>query len=248
VIGSETATPTEENILEIEGLTKRFGGMIVLDNLTFAVPRGQIHAVIGPNGAGKTSLFNLISGIYSTTSGTIRFRGEDITNLRVSQVAARGLGRTFQVPRLFDQMTLLENMLVPAVPRPVSTLRARSRAMELLALVHLDELKDEPAAEISGGQKKLLEFMRTMMFDPELILLDEPFNGVSPALIERLIKMVLDFNNTNGTTFLLVSHEIPLVTQLCKTVAVLSAGRLIARDSPERVRRDPAVIEAYLGQ
>ncbi len=234
-------------ILTVDRVKKRFGGMIVLDGVSIAVERGRIHGIIGPNGAGKTTLFNVINGIYAANGGTITFKGTDITNRKLSDIASRGLGRTFQVARVFNEMTLLENMLVPAIPRRLSWREARERALHLLEIAGLVELKDQPAVEVSGGQKKLLEFMRTMMAEPELVLLDEPFGGINPALVERLSEIVLDLNRKEGKTFLLISHEMPSVTRLCAVVTVLAAGRTIAQGPPAEIRADPAVIEAYLG-
>lgn len=233
-------------LLEIRGLTKRFDRLLVLDGIELDVAEGEIQGVIGPNGAGKSTLFNLINGIYATDGGTIRFRGRDIANKAVHRVAAMGIGRTFQVARVFDEMSVLENMLVPMVPLSVSRAETMRRAEALLEMATLDRVAASPAVEISGGQKKLLEFMRTMMADPSLILLDEPFNGINPALIEVLIGIVRRLNG-EGKTFLLISHEMPHVSELCGVVTVLAAGRNVARGSPAEVRENPAVIEAYLG-
>ena len=234
-------------ILAVEALTKRFGGLIVLDRVMLEVAPGQIHGVIGPNGAGKTTLFNVINGIYTTSGGRVVFRGRNVTNSSLSRIAKLGLGRTFQVPRVFNEMSLLDNMLVPTIPRRLPRRTAEARALELLELAGLADLRHQVAIEISGGQKKLLEFMRTMMFDPEMVLLDEPFGGINPALVDRLTDIVLQLNREQGKTFLLISHEMPSVMRLCEIVTVLAAGSTIAHGKPAEVRANPAVIEAYLG-
>ena len=208
---------------------------------------GKIHGVIGPNGAGKTTMFNVINGVYTPNEGTISYKGRDITGLKTNKIAAMGIGRTFQVARVFNEMTLMENMMVPLIPKRVSKKEGEKRASELLEMAGLTRLKDQLAVEISGGQKKLLEFMRTMMADPEVILLDEPFAGVNPGLIERLIEITFELNKTRGKTFLLISHDIPSVMKLCKNLTVLSAGTTIAEGLSEKVRHNPAVIDAYLG-
>ena len=234
--------------LKVDQVVKRFGGIPALDGVSIMVERGKIHGVIGPNGAGKTTMFNIINGVYTPNEGRVIFMNRDITGFKPYKIAARGIGRTFQVARVFNEMTLLENMVVPLIPRRgISQKRGREKALELLEMAELSHIKDHLAVEISGGQKKLLEFMRTMMADPDVILLDEPFAGVNPALIDRLIDITMELNQSKKKTFLLISHDIPSVMKLCKNLTVLSAGKTIAEGEAETIRHDPAVIDAYLG-
>jgi len=233
--------------LEVDQVHKYFGGIPALFGVSLSVEQGKIHGVIGPNGAGKTTMFNVINGVYSPDEGNVIFKDRKITGLKPNQIASLGIGRTFQVARVFNEMTLMENMMVPLIPRQVSKKEGKRKALELLEMAGLIHLRDHLAVEISGGQKKLLEFMRTMMADPEVLLLDEPFAGVNPGLIERLIEVTFELNRTRGKTFLLISHDIPSVMKLCKNLTVLSAGTTIAEGESEKIRHDPAVIDAYLG-
>lgn len=234
-------------LLEIYDVYKRFGGIPALDGVSLSVEEGKIHGVIGPNGAGKTTMFNVINGVYTPEKGTILFKGREIAGLKPNKIANMGIGRTFQVPRVFNEMTLMDNMMVPIIPRRLSKKEGERKALELLEMADLTHLRDQLGVEISGGQKKLLEFMRTMMADPEMVLMDEPFAGVNPALIERLIEITFELNKTRSKTFLLISHDIPSVMKLCKNLTVLSAGKTIAEGESEKVRHDPSVIDAYLG-
>ncbi len=253
----------DESLLSVRDLVKDFGGLRAIDHCTLDVRPGTITGLIGPNGAGKTTLFNIVTGFIPPDAGRVFFRGDDITNLPPHRIFSKKLSRTFQIPREHQSMTVLENlMLVP--PRQVGErlwnnwfrpgaiaaeeARIRDKALEVLDFVDLDHLAEEPSANLSGGQKKLLELARTLMADPELVLLDEPFNGISPALIEVLIGIVQRLNREEGKTFLLISHEMPHVGELCETVTVLSAGSDIARGTVEEIRNEPAVIDAYLGQ
>jgi len=240
--------PSGEAILRLQGVSKSFGGLQVLEDVSFDVAPGSIHGVIGPNGAGKTTLFNVINGMLRADSGRILFRDVEIGRLSLSRIARLGMGRTFQVARVFREMTLTDNMLVAGIPLGLSATAARERAQRLLAFARLDALADQAAVEISGGQQKLLEFVRSMMGDPALVLLDEPFNGISPALIDRLIEMMVRLNNEDGKTFLLISHEMPHISSLCGRVTVLNGGRLLAQGSPADIRENSAVVEAYLGR
>jgi len=235
-------------LLEVHDVFKHFGGIPALDGVSLSVEEGKIHGVIGPNGAGKTTMFNVINGVYIAEKGTILFKGREITDSKPNKIAHMGIGRTFQVPRVFNEMTLMDNMMVPIIPRRISKKEGERKALELLEMADLTHLRDQLGVEISGGQKKLLEFMRTMMADPEVVLMDEPFAGVNPALIERLIEITFELNKTRSKTFLLISHDIPSVMKLCKNLTVLSAGKTIAEGESEKVRHDPAVIDAYLGR
>ncbi len=234
-------------LLEVHDVFKHFGGIPALDGVSLSVEEGKIHGVIGPNGAGKTTMFNVINGVYNAEKGTILFKGREITGLKPNKIANMGIGRTFQVPRVFNEMTLMDNMMVPIIPRRLSKKEGERKALELFEMADLTHLRDQLGVEISGGQKKLLEFMRTMMADPEVVLMDEPFAGVNPALIERLIEITFELNKTRSKTFLLISHDIPSVMKLCKNLTVLSAGKTIAEGESEKVRHDPSVIDAYLG-
>lgn len=249
-------------LLEVDTLVKDFGGLRAVNNCSFAVPAGSITGLIGPNGAGKTTVFSLISGFHVPDSGTVTFDGHDITGLPSHRIFRYGLSRTFQIPREHRGLTLLENlMLVPVgqlgenplnmLLRPSGVWRQeraiREKAREILEFVSLSHLETEYAANLSGGQKKLLELARTLMADPKLILLDEPAAGVNPTLMGRIRERIIDLNRDRGITFLLIEHDMPLVMGLCDPVIVMNAGTKLAEGKPELIRDDPRVLEAYLG-
>jgi ABC-type branched-subunit amino acid transport system ATPase component len=237
-----------EPLLKVEGVRKRFGGLHVLDGISTIVEAGKIQGIIGPNGAGKSTLFDVISGIVRPDSGRIIFDGVELGRRPQYAVASLGIGRTFQLARVFRELTVLENMLVPAIEQRQPIRESESRARELLQLAKLQPVMNNRAAEISGGQQKILEFLRLLMNRPKLLLLDEPFNGVHPALISQFIELIQRVNRESGASVLLVSHEINHIMRLCDSVCVLNAGKEIAYGSPEQVRANPLVIEAYLGR
>jgi ABC-type branched-subunit amino acid transport system ATPase component len=236
---------TDQLILRAEGLTKRFGGVVAVDDCTFDLTPHRIWGLIGPNGSGKTTLFNLLSGTLAPDRGQIVFRGQNVAGWPSHRITRLGMGRSFQITRLFRAMTVWENMQVAA--RAADRAVVAARADELIDFVGLHELRDEYAGNLSYGQSKLIEFMRLLMTEPELILLDEPFAGVNPVMENKLVDLIHHLQ-AEGKTFLITDHEMHLITRLCERVLVLDYGRLIAVDTPERVRQDERVIEAYFGR
>jgi branched-chain amino acid transport system ATP-binding protein len=248
-------------MLETIGLTKEFGGLKAVEDVSLTVARGTITGLIGPNGAGKTTLFNMLAGNLKPTAGRIRFDGERIDGLPNHCIFRKGLVRTFQIPRPFAEMTVLENlMLVPADQegerfwntwfRP-GTVRKRERAIrararELLDFIGLMRLANEPARTLSGGQLKLLEIGRALMAEPKMLLLDEPGAGVNPTLLGEIVERIAALN-ARGITFLIIEHNIDLVMTLCRPVVVMVQSRVLTQGEPGTVRRDPRVLEAYLG-
>jgi branched-chain amino acid transport system ATP-binding protein len=249
-------------VLEVEGVTKTFGGVRAVNRCTLSVKKNTITGLIGPNGAGKTTLFNLITGFLVPTAGRILFEGERIEGLPPHRTFHRGIVRTFQIPRELKTMTVLENlMLVP--PHQVGEQiwnpwlfgfrvsrqerQIYEKALEVLEFVDLLHLRDEYAANLSGGQKKLLELARTLMCDPKMILLDEPGAGVNRVLMRRLVENIETLCRDRGITFFVIEHDIDLVTRLCNPVIVMSQGEYLAEGSPEEIKQDERVLDAYLG-
>ncbi len=241
-------------LLEIQDLTKDFGGLRAVNHCSFNVEEGTITALIGPNGAGKTTVFNLITGLLKPNEGRALFDGKNIVGLRPHRITRRGISRTFQITRDLMEMTVLENMVVQS---PTTGLRGlfaggilqqeRQRAMELLDFVGIAHLADEKAKKLSYGQKKLMEFASVLMSEPRLIMLDEPAGGVNPALLEKIVDRIRRLNG-DGITFLIVEHNMDVVMNLSHSVVVMAHGEVLTQDTPEAVRRNPIVLDAYLGE
>jgi len=233
-----------ENILELRDVTKRFGGVTAVNRCSLGLAPGKIYGLIGPNGSGKTTLFNCITGLEACEEGQIRFRGERIDGLKPHQVTRRRIGRTFQVIRIFPELTALENLLV-VTWLPFDG--AQRRARELLELVTLDRLQDEYAGNLSYGQQKLLEFARVLMTDPDLVLLDEPAAGVNRTLLNELLQTIRNLR-AQGKTIFIVEHDMKVIMDLSEKIFVLNYGEKIAEGPPEMIRTDERVIEAYFGR
>jgi len=241
------------SLLEVQDVSKSFGGIQALDTCSISVEQGSITGLIGPNGSGKTTLFNVMTGYERVDSGQIRFQGEAITNTPPDKVFRLGIGRTFQLTRIFPRLTVLENMHVAVQRQNLKGLLSRwsstheqERALDLLDFVNLLSLKDMLAGNLSYGQKKLLEFAFVLIAEPQVILLDEPAGGINPTMINYLAGRIRMLNQ-RGVTFLVVEHNMEFVMDLCERVMVMHRGARIAEGTPGEVRANPAVLEAYLG-
>ncbi|HEY9271321.1 ABC transporter ATP-binding protein [Achromobacter sp.] len=248
-------------LLSINGLSAGFGGFKALDDVSLEVRKGELVGLIGTNGAGKSTLFSVVTGYIPPSSGSVRFADEDITGVAVHQRVRRGLARTFQVPREFSQLTVFDNMMAAApdqrgeklaalvfARREVAREEARNaeRVHELLAFLNLTRVADEPAGKLSGGQKKLLELGRLLMLEPRCILLDEPFAGVNPVLIEELSARIVELNQ-RGLTVAIIEHNLEELSRIVPRMYVMDRGRVIAEGTPDSVLANEQVREAYMG-
>lgn len=233
-------------LLQTDELTKSFGALVANDEISIAVPRGEIRGIIGPNGSGKSTFFNTVSSFYRADSGTVYFDGEDVTNDKPHELAQKGLVRTFQIVQPFEELTVRENLLAVYSGGLRISDEKRARADEVLELVELEEVAENEAHELSGGQQKLLEFGRVLMLEPECILLDEPTAGINPALEKRLLRYI-EAENETGTTFVIIEHDMKVMKDLADTVTVFNQGKVIAEGPFDEVKELDSVRDAYLG-
>lgn len=260
-MNSSNSDVAAEEGVELSSVSKAFGGFVAVDVDELSIPPTGVTALIGPNGAGKTTLFDLLSGFTTPTTGTIRYGGRDVTTQSPDRRARAGLVRTFQLTRVFERLSVIDNMLIGTLPgshlrlatsvfRPLHSAKqqrmVRARAMDLLEQVGLFAVAGLSAGGLSGGQKKLLELARALMCEPSMLLLDEPMAGVNPAVRERLIDLIRGLVAT-GVGVVFVEHDLPRVMALADRIVVLDRGKVIANGPPDLISVDTAVIEAYLG-
>lgn len=246
----------ELQILKVESLTKRFGGLVAVDKVSLHVDKGEIVGLLGPNGSGKTTLFNCVTGYYKPDEGSVQLNDEDITGKPMEVICEKGVYRTFQLPRVFPELSVLQNVLLAKAHKLEGLLNILlkgfsgaeiRRAKELVEFVGLTRLLDEPAGNLSGGQQKLLELACALMKAPQIILLDEPTGGVNPTLINHIKSKIIEMNN-EGCTFFIIEHNMEVIMDLAERIYVLDYGQLIAEGNPEEIRNNEAVLEAYFGR
>lgn len=240
-------------LLQATDIRKAFGGIQALDSCSITVEKGSITGLIGPNGSGKTTLFNVITGYERSDTGKVEFNGLDISRYTPNRIFGMGMGRTFQLTRIFPRLTVTENMHVAIQRKGLASLLGRwsassehARALQLLEFVGLMHLRDTPAGSLSYGQRKLLELAFILIAEPQMVLLDEPAGGINPTLIDQLGERIRELNR-QGVTFLIVEHNMEFIMGLCNRVMVMHRGAKLAEGAPEAVRANPAVLEAYLG-
>ncbi len=253
---------TNNIILEAKSMTRRFGGLVAVNNVSFTVNEHEIFGLIGPNGAGKTTLFNLITAFIPLSSGELRYQGANISRLRPHQIANLGIARTFQNIRLFGELSALENIVIARHLHNTSNVltgvlglprarreekKSRRKALELLEMVGLSDRADEKAKNFAYGDQRRLEIARALALEPQILLLDEPAAGMNPNEKQQLSEFIRSLREQFNLTIVLIEHHVPLVMGLCDRIAVLDFGQLIALGEPAVVRNNPAVIEAYLG-
>ena len=254
---------SDSNILQVNNLSKFFGGLAAVSNCSLKIKKGSITGIIGPNGSGKTTLFNLIAGNLETSQGTVFFNNENITNTPSYELFAKGVLRTFQIAHEFTNLTVLENLmmvpgkqsgenLVNALFKPSlvkkEEVKVREKALEVIDFLNLKHLSNELAGNLSGGQKKLLELGRTMMVDAKLVLLDEVGAGVNRTLLKEIGSAILRLNKEQGYTFCMIEHDMEFISRLCNPVIVMAEGSVLFEGSSDEVKKNEKVIERYLGK
>jgi branched-chain amino acid transport system ATP-binding protein len=242
---------SKDELLVIDGVTKKFGGLVAVDNVTIGVKKGEILGLIGPNGSGKTTLFNVITGLYSPDGGTILFKGEKIGGLKPHKISRKGIGRTFQVVRPFGNMSVLENMMVSGMfcaHKEEKKCDIENRCHNLLKLTNLEDLVNENAERLSLAEKRRLEIARALALNPELLLLDETMAGLTHTEVDEALKMIENVKREYGLTIMVVEHIMRAIMRISERIVVLNEGKIIAEGSPKKVANDKSVLEAYLGK
>ena len=236
-------------LLELLDITKFFGGLNVLSDVSFHIDKGEIVGLLGPNGAGKTTLFNVITGIYRPDAGLIRFRGQNLVGLRSDRICRRGIARTFQLVRIFPSMTVLENVLVgDTYGKKGGAKKGMKDAIECLEILNLQDAKDTVVAQLTYSDRRLVEIARALAAKPGLALLDEPLAGLNPAETEQIMTVIEDIKETHGISILWIEHKMDAVFSICDRIVVLDYGRKLAEGKPKEIAKNEKVVEAYLGE